>query len=68
MAPIAGKLRGMEVELRNRHIQRLDRQECDPETGLVFVDILGVIEHIGYHSNNLAKATITTCSAFSAKA
>ena len=68
VAPIAGKLRGMEVELRNRHIQRLDRQECDPETGLVFVDILGVIEHIGYHSNNLAKATITTCSAFSAKA
>ena len=60
VAPIAGKLRGMEVELRNRHIQRLDRQECDPETGLVFVDILGIIEHIGYHSNNLAKATITT--------
>lgn len=68
VAPIAGKLRGMEVELRNRHIQRLDRQECDPETGLVFVDILGVIEHIGYHSHNLSKATISTCSTRSVKA
>ena len=61
VAPIAGKLRGLEVELRNQHIQRLDRHECDPETGLVYVDILGIIEHIGYHSNNLAKATIATC-------
>ena len=25
VAPIAGKLRGLEVELRNRHIQRLDK-------------------------------------------
>ncbi|MFQ9868617.1 MAG: PhoU domain-containing protein [Bilophila wadsworthia] len=59
VAPIAGKLRGLEVELRNRHIQRLDKQECDSETGLVYVDILGIIEHIGYHSNNVAKATIS---------
>ena len=36
VAPIAGKLRGLEVELRNRHIQRLDKQECDSETGLVY--------------------------------
>ena len=62
VAPIAGKLRGLEVELRNRHIQRLDKQECDSETGLVYVDILGIIEHIGYHSNNVAKATISTCA------
>ena len=63
VAPIAGKLRGLEVELRNRHIQRLDKQECDSETGLVYVDILGIIEHIGYHSNNVAKATISSCTA-----
>lgn len=63
VAPLAQKLRRMEVELRNRHIQRLDQQECDSETGLIFVDVLGLIEHIGYHSNNLAKATIATCKA-----
>lgn len=55
VAPIAAHLRSMEMELRLRHIQRLDRQECHPETGFLFVDVLGVMEHIGYHANNLAK-------------
>lgn len=57
VAPMAAHLRAMEMELRARHIQRLDRQECHPETGFLFVDVLGVIEHIGYHANNLAKTT-----------
>ncbi|MFR0874627.1 MAG: hypothetical protein ACLSHC_08480 [Bilophila wadsworthia] len=41
----------------------MDKQECDSETGLVYVDILGIIEHIGYHSNNVARATISSCTA-----
>lgn len=51
------RLRGMEMDLRTKHIQRLDRQECHPETGFLFVDVLGVMEHIGYHANNLSKVT-----------
>lgn len=58
--PMAAHLRSMEMELRARHIQRMDRQECHPETGFLFVDVLGVMEHIGYHANSLAKITRTS--------
>lgn len=55
----AAHLRATEMDLRAKHIQRLDRQECRPETGFLYVDVLGVMEHIGYHANNLSKVTRT---------
>ena len=57
VAPVAARLRAMEMELRASHVQRMHRQECHPETEFLFVEVLGALEHIGFHANSLAKAT-----------
>lgn len=57
VAPLAARLRAMEMDLRGSHMQRMQRQECSPETEFLFVEILGALEHIGFHANSLAKAT-----------
>ena len=56
LIPRAKALRTVEIELRNRHLQRMDEHECDAEAGFVFVEALGLIEMIGYLSKNLAKS------------
>jgi phosphate:Na+ symporter len=50
---------------RKNHIERLNRGECDPEKGVVFIDILSNLERIGDHSHNIAFFTrdITALSA-----
>ncbi|MDD6088426.1 MAG: Na/Pi cotransporter family protein [Desulfovibrionaceae bacterium] len=52
------QLRNTELKLRSQHITRLDLSKCDAEAGFIFVDILSLVEHIGYYSNQLAKATL----------
>jgi phosphate:Na+ symporter len=42
---------------RQNHIDRLNRGECDPEKGVVFIDILSNLERIGDHSHNIAYFT-----------
>ena len=42
---------------RRNHIERLNRGECDPEKGVIFVDILSNLERIGDHSHNIAYFT-----------
>jgi phosphate:Na+ symporter len=43
-----------EKEYRANHIARLTRQECDPERGVIFADVLSNLERIGDHSHNIA--------------
>ena len=43
-----------EKEYRANHIERLTRQECDPERGVIFADVLSNLERIGDHSHNIA--------------
>lgn len=43
-----------ERQYRKNHIDRLNRGECDPERGVNFIDILGNLERIGDHSDNIA--------------
>ncbi len=43
-----------EQEYRANHIARLTRQECDPERGVIFADVLSNLERIGDHSHNIA--------------
>ncbi|MDL2271718.1 Na/Pi cotransporter family protein, partial [Desulfovibrio sp. OttesenSCG-928-I05] len=45
---------GKEQEYRANHIGRLTRQECDPERGVIFADVLSNLERIGDHSHNIA--------------
>jgi phosphate:Na+ symporter len=42
---------------RKNHIERLNRGECDPEKGVIFIDILSNLERIGDHSHNIAYFT-----------
>ena len=44
----------MEDEMRERHIQRLSRGKCGPESGVIFLDILSNLERISDHATNIA--------------
>ena len=45
----------LEVELRTKHIKRLAKQECNTETGIVFLDTLVCLERISDHARNIAE-------------
>ncbi|GHV35470.1 Na/Pi cotransporter [Synergistales bacterium] len=63
------KIDEQEKQYRRNHIDRLNRGECDPEKGVVFIDILSNLERIGDHSHNIACFTrdIVALSKFSTK-
>jgi phosphate:Na+ symporter len=42
--------------LRNAHIDRLDRQECDVTAGLLYTDILATFQNIRSHARNIGEA------------
>ena len=44
---------GKEKEYRMNHIDRITRQECDPERGVIFSDVLSNLERIGDHAHNV---------------
>lgn len=45
----------MEKELRDKHIQRLSKGKCAPESGVIFLDILSNLERIADHADNIAE-------------
>ncbi len=45
----------MEKYLREDHIARLNKRECSPVSGTIFLDCLSNLERIGDHSNNIAE-------------
>lgn len=42
--------------LRNAHIDRLDRQECEVTAGLLYTDILAALQDIRSHARNIGEA------------
>ncbi|SBW09358.1 Na/Pi-cotransporter II-related protein [uncultured delta proteobacterium] len=42
-----------EREYRKNHIARINAQECDPERGVIFADVLSNLERIGDHTHNI---------------
>ena len=46
-----------EKQYRKNHIERLNKGECDPEKGVIFIDFLSNLERIGDHSHNIAYFT-----------
>lgn len=44
----------LEEELREKHIERLSKNQCDSETGVIFIDALVNLERISDHSLNIA--------------
>jgi len=48
------KVDAMEKELRAGHIGRLNRSECHPTSGIVFLDLVSNLERIADHAANIA--------------
>ncbi|MCI7796764.1 MAG: Na/Pi cotransporter family protein [Lachnospiraceae bacterium] len=44
----------LEEEMRDKHIDRLSKNICNPSTGVVFLDILSNLERISDHAYNIA--------------
>lgn len=44
----------LEEELREKHIQRLSKGKCVPESGVVFLDLISNLERIADHATNIA--------------
>ena len=44
----------LEEEMREKHIRRLSKGKCDPESGVIFLDIISNLERISDHAVNIA--------------
>jgi phosphate:Na+ symporter len=44
--------------LRKNHIERLNDRECEPNSGVVFLDTISNLERIGDHSTNIAESVL----------
>lgn len=45
----------MEKELRDSHIERLNKGVCKPTSGVIYLDIISNLERIGDHATNIAE-------------
>lgn len=52
------KIDVMYKKLRKNHIERLNNYICEPNAGIIFLDIIGNLERIGDHSSNIAESII----------
>ncbi|MCR4650474.1 MAG: Na/Pi cotransporter family protein [Lachnospiraceae bacterium] len=46
----------LEREYQRNHVERLTRNECTPESGMIFSDIISGLERVGDHAINIAFA------------
>ena len=49
----------MEEEMRDKHIERLSQGTCNPESGVLFLDVINNLERIADHATNLADYVIS---------
>ena len=45
-----------EKELQNKHVERLSANECSPESGMLYSDIVTGLERVADHARNIAFA------------
>lgn len=55
-----GEIDLMEKTLRANHIGRLNKHQCVPSSGVIFLDIISNLERIADHASNIALAVIDT--------
>ena len=53
-----GEIDHMEKSLRAGHIARLNKHQCSPGAGVIFLDIISNLERIGDHASKIAFAVI----------
>ncbi len=44
----------LEEEIRDKHIERLSKRQCNSETGVIFLNILTNLERVSDHATNIA--------------
>lgn len=49
----------LEKRLQKEHVKRLAKQECDPNSGLIYSDILTKLERVADHGVNMVYITLT---------
>ena len=49
------KVDELEQELREGHIKRLSKNQCNAQSGIIYLDILSNMERIADHAVNLAE-------------
>ncbi len=49
-----------ERELQSNHVERLTRNECTPESGMIFSDIVSGLERVADHATNIAFSVFDT--------
>ena len=47
-----------ERELQRMHVERLTRNECTPEAGMLFSDVISGLERVSDHATNIAFSII----------
>ncbi|MEG1254241.1 Na/Pi cotransporter family protein [Clostridium sp.] len=52
------KIDDINKQLRAEHIGRLNKYECNPESGTIFLEIVSNLERVGDHSNNIAEIVL----------
>lgn len=53
-----GEIDMLEKQLRKKHIRRLNDRECQPASGVLYLDIINNLERIGDHASNIAEAVL----------
>lgn len=48
----------MERAVQQAHVERLTKNECSPEAGMIFTDIVAGLERVADHATNIAFATV----------
>ena len=48
----------LEIQLRAKHIKRLANNQCNTETGIIFLDSVLWLERISDHSRNIAEEVL----------
>ena len=43
-----------EIKLQKAHVKRLTKEECTPESGMIYSDILSELERVADHATNIA--------------
>ena len=56
--PLEEVINGLRMELKNRHLRRLQQDKCTTELGFVFSDLLTNLERISDHCSNIAVCLI----------
>lgn len=53
-----GRVDNIERTLRTNHIARLNKQQCNTSSGILFLDFISNLERVSDHASNIAEAVI----------